>query len=297
MHLIYKQLKYVIAIGAVFLSLQCGLSQSLVKNGSFEVYDAEFCNESSSLLVPASIDTLPAKHWYSIDNGDVEYYRSDTVLANCSVTTELWFNYPETFDVDQALDGNAWIGMNVFQWNGYSERITGQLIESLKKDSLYEISFYIKRHHYSSFCLRTIGMQFFGNPSDFNIMHSPYYSQPVFLINIPDIEFNIDRTCDFSGWIQCIGIYEAIGGENYFTIGYYYPKGFDWSSAFNKYIKWSLKEDFNQLRACKKLVRRAPDIDFSSNYIHENNSHEISYYYIDNVSITRELSICKSTIK
>lgn len=287
MHLIYKRQAWIIFLGAIlFSTFNSGFSQDLVLNGSFELYNADYCNKSLSSN-PSKHDSLPAIHWYSVDNGESEYYRSDTVLTNCRVTTELWYNYPELFDPGNALDGNAWMGMTLFVWDGFSERITGQLIESLKEDSLYEITFYTRICEISFFCIKTLGIQFSNCPHSQSGILDPYYSIPKFRINQPDIEFDISETCNSDDWIRIRGLYKAKGGERSFTIGYYYPEGFDWSRAFDKYNTWTLNEICDAYKASKRLVKRAPNIDFSSNYVSEISSHEIAYYFIDSISITQ----------
>jgi len=260
-------------------------AQNLVENGSFEDYNIDSLNGWLPYSKQSYQNIFLAEYWYSNDKGDPEYYRSDTLLPNSRVTTELWGNYPETFDSAKVIDGSAWIGICSFVWSGYSERITGQLSKALHKDSIYEISFYARLSKYSSFCLKTIGIQFHNALQSDIKNSSPYYSTEKFQRISPDVVLNISETCYTKDWIKVRGTFIAKGGESYFTIGYFYPQGFNWSKAISRYNNLSMKKKFDQLKACKKLVRKAPDIKLSTEHIKEDNPHEIAYYYIDNVSI------------
>lgn len=178
------------------------------------------------------------------------------------------------------------MGLCLFVWDGYSERLTGVLNESLIEDSTYSIFFYIRISEISLFGIRTIGIQFSRSHTSIYGMNDPYYSAYKFQINEPDIKFDISETCKADDWVKINGLYKAKGGEKFMTIGYYYPKGFDWSEAFDKYTTWISKGNRNAYHASRKLVRRAPDLNFSSFYVKENSEHEIAYYFIDDIEIS-----------
>lgn len=267
----------------LLLSSVIVLSQNLVVNGDFENYNENFV--SANLLDPILIDSFPSYNWYNLNNSSPDFYHTENVLNKFTNFQKNRQDYPELFNSKNTLSGKAWVGLCLFRCDGYSEQITGKLSESLQKDSIYEVSFFLRIGEYSYFCLTSIGVSFAYNDFIFSNYVEPYYSEMNKTRISIDIEFDIQQTCSTLDWLECKGIYRARGGENSLTFGYSFPRGYCWESCISRYRKTWTKSLKHKNRFYIKEIKRNPFIGKSDNFIDINNSFEVAYYLIDNVNV------------
>lgn len=187
------------------LSLNARAQTNLVANPSFENIDS--CNGNFSGL---GFDIF---QWSGCDGWNCPTYGSSDLWCNNPVAGSAEppfiggvFQYPKT--------GNNMAGIFIVEFldQTYREYIQNKLLQVLDANKYYELSFYV--NSYATFNYTSdIGIYFSGNA----------ISQPSSYANFPYTPQIINPTTNFItdtlGWQKISGIYKAIGGEEYITIG------------------------------------------------------------------------------
>lgn len=273
-----------LALHIIIISNVGLLSQNLLLNGDFEEFYPDF--SSCYQFDPMLIDSFPAKDWLILNNSTPDYYHQNNVLQNLAEFQRDRQLYPQLYEDGDAYSGKAWIGLILFRWDGYLEQITGFLSYPLMKDSIYEVSFAVKICAYSYFCLNDIGIRFSKKNHDFSEYLDPYYVEMYDLPIKADIEFDISRLCSSMNWITFKGIYEAKGGENRITIGYFFQDDFNWKQPIRKYQEIWPKGKKHEDRFYRKQIKNNSKIGLSECYIDRDiSSYRLAYYFLDDVKI------------
>ena len=207
MLLLSKYLKtQVLTIALVFL-FQNNKAQNLITNGSFENYTNIDCTYGGF-----TNNFPPNNHvvdnWYDLNSSD--YFNS--------VCTNTYTGVPENvFGESYAKNGNSYVGCILFQANvEMKEYIYQQLTTPLQAGHMYCLSFYVSRADGITHAIHSIGAHFSNTtPTLFNAtLFNGYFSD-----KIPQITNQNGFVTDTIGWSQIQGCYNAIGGEQYITIG------------------------------------------------------------------------------
>lgn len=197
------QLKYFIFILSLFYTIEEAFAQiNYVQNYSFENYT--FC--------PSAPGQLPlAVPWTSPTNNSGEYFNG------CS--TSPYYNVPDQFyNFQEARSGTAFIGL--FLYNGpnsnYREYAQVQLLNSLSAGQCYYVEFFTNRAtgtYGGKYAVNNIGC-YFSNTA-VNTTGTGY------VLNLTPhvLEFNNAIITDTVNWVKISGVYTAVGGEQYITIG------------------------------------------------------------------------------
>ncbi|MBX2959880.1 MAG: T9SS type A sorting domain-containing protein [Flavobacteriales bacterium] len=198
--------KYYILILSLFFIEEAFAQINLVPNHSFEGYTS----------CPSTVSQLPlAVPWAAPRDNSVEY------LNACS--TNPYYSVPnQVLNFQEAHSGNAFIGM--FLYNGPNANIREyaqvQLLNSLTSNQCYYVEFFTNRATGSfggKYAVNNIGCSFTDTASDTTaIIGSVLNLTPHVL------EFNNSIITDTINWVKISGIYTAVGGEQYITIGNFF---------------------------------------------------------------------------
>ncbi|HOT15854.1 MAG TPA: hypothetical protein PK252_13940 [Bacteroidales bacterium] len=178
--------------------------QELMRNGSFEIVDES----------PNAYRFL-AKNWY-IQNGTSVDYFSKRISSQSKI-----YGVPMNFlGYHPSIDGDAYCGLVLFSWNCCDyELLTGSLMKSLQKDSIYFISFMLK-YAGDSIILNSKEIYiYFSNDSSNLVMSNCYSGNYCDLIDNIGIAINIDSVNRSNDWVNCSILYKAKGFERFVTIG------------------------------------------------------------------------------
>lgn len=215
------------------------LSQNLVPNGGFEVYSS--CPSSSGNSINL------ASPWVDPTGATSDYYNACAPVADlCSVPDQ-------TFGVWQyARSGVAYAGLWATQNSGmdYREYIQVQLTDTLVAGECYYISFFANLYNKLMYGSNNIGAYISTNAISTSPPNVLNYTPQILIPGNPPI-------IDTINWIKVSGLYTAIGGEKFITIG-------------------NFKDDSNTV----------------IQLVDASNPFNGCYYYIDDVSIIN----CEDTI-
>ncbi len=175
----------------------CTIAQNLVPNPSFE--DTIACP-----LTFNNDDSLLTKHWFQPTIGSSDFYHG------CSSPTQI--GVPDNLFGNQvASSGQAYAGLYTYTGGVNSrEYISIKLLDSLVTGTNYYVSFNVSLADEFLYASK-IGA-YIGNDS----IDLPFYYLNLNLL--PQIESN-GAVTDKLTWTRISGIYQAIGGEEYLTIG------------------------------------------------------------------------------
>jgi len=195
-------MKKLLLILSVFYT-QMVISQNLVPNPSFEIYDT--CPTYAAIYSQLSY----AVPWFSPTFGSPDYFNACDILNNVGVPIN-WIGY------QKARTGVAYAGFFEFAGDWASpncrEYITVKLTDSLQAGKKYCVQFYLSLADTSTYASDDIGVYFSKDSitSD-SALVLPYNPQ------ISNIEENyiIDKT----NWVLISGEFIAQGGEQFMTIG------------------------------------------------------------------------------
>ena len=193
--------------------------QNLVFNPSFEEY-RECPRKIDALGTLTIVDA-----WFQPTAGSADYFNV-CGSRECGVPRN-------KLGVQQAHSGNGFCGIYCSKTD-YREYLQTQLKEPLKAGEQYKISFYVSLSEYSSGAVATIGALFTPDRvSDTvrrvlmrkEIRHiAPGVSQTVASYYEPQVVNDFDRVLDDTeGWMLVSGIFDAKGGEQFLTIGNFFP--------------------------------------------------------------------------
>jgi hypothetical protein len=202
-------MKKVLFLISYFLFLISYLSYgqiNLVPNPSFEDYTS----------CPSAPSQLPlAVPWTAPTDNSVEY------LNSCS--TNPYYSVPnQVLNFQEAHSGNAFIGMFLYNTPNANirEYAQVQLLNSLTSNQCYYVEFFTNRAtgtYGGKYAVNNIGCSFTDTVSDTTaIIGSVLNLTPHVL------EFNNSIITDTINWVKISGIYTAVGGEQYITIGNFF---------------------------------------------------------------------------
>lgn len=209
-----------ILFALLFASVSGYLSgQNLVFNPSFEDY----------MECPRKIDALgtltTVEAWFQPTKGSADYFNI-CGSKDCGIPkNKLGYQHART--------GLGMCGIYCSKQD-YREYLTTQLREPLQAGQRYRLTFYVSLSEYSSGCVATIGGLFTRErPSDTvrSILMkkelkqvNPFVSQTVATYYEPQVVNPYERLLDNTrDWTCITGEFEAEGGEEYLTIGNFYP--------------------------------------------------------------------------
>jgi hypothetical protein len=197
-----KKITYILFFSIPAFNLS---AQNLVPNSSFENYST--CPNSGGQINYAS-------PWYSPTAGSTDYFNSCGAVG-FQPSLNVWGSQnPRT--------GNAYAEIAVYgSVSGVSAReyLSVQLTDSLVQNKLYCVEFYVNHSGISTFstmytpiAVSEIGLLLTSNPistTNWNVL--PYTPQ---VVSPAGVVLN-----DTVQWVKVSGIYTALGGEKYITIG------------------------------------------------------------------------------
>lgn len=189
----------------LIFSMALGVSQNLIVNPSFEIYNA----------CPNTLGSFneDVESWSTPTIGSTDYFNG------CSTA----MGTPENFNGSQPADfGVGYAGLYLYAPGDYREYIQAELLEPLKKGKKYKISFYVSLAERSDFAIKEFGLLFSKNKLDFSIrkelskMHlykdteNEYHHMEIGYSNFFD---------DTKDWILVHTQFEAKGTERFLTFG------------------------------------------------------------------------------
>lgn len=184
-----------------------GLTQNLVPNPSFEIYDT--CPTAISNLGDYQIEHCTG--WYAPTWATSDFFHGCSSFAS-------GVNVPNSiFGYQAAFDGVGMLGMILLLDSGetpYFEYVQAKLNQPLIQGYSYKFSFNVNLANGSDYAVEKIGAWFTQNAVSSND------GLPLFSVN-PQIENTTGFITDTLGWRKIEGEFIADGGEEYITIGYY----------------------------------------------------------------------------
>ncbi len=189
---------------AIVLSAQVCVGQNLVPNPSFERF----------YRLPFSFSDTPEKFrlpgWNSASTGTPDHFHAAST-GDASVPLN-WAG------VSEAHSGQAYAGIFVGgegKENGkvYREYIECQLLDSLHRDSLYQLEFYFKLSSYSHYKVNRIGLLLLDSSLHFKNNQVVRLSPTLSIIR---------SSLEGGNWESARMIYKAHGGESYLVIGNFF---------------------------------------------------------------------------
>ena len=195
------------------------LSDNLVYNPSFEEY-RECPRKIDALGTLTIVDA-----WFQPTAGSADYYNV-CGSRDCGVPKN-------KLGIQDAHFGKGFCGIYCSKTD-YREYLQTQLKEPLRAGEVYRVSFYVSLSEYSSGAVATIGALFtpdrIGDTVRSVLMNkeirqiAPGVSQTVASYYEPQVVNDYDRVLsDTKGWTLVSGTFIAEGGEQYLTIGNFYP--------------------------------------------------------------------------
>ena len=186
-----------------------GTSQNLVPNPSFEVYDTS---------VNYYMGSYYSKYWFSPpeQGGGSAYFNEDATNSSHSVPSNA-LGYQQAF-------GKAYQSLQYYETGTGSTDIRSYIETELQcpliTNQQYNVGFYVSLADISGFAVNQFGMYL----SDTQLYHSNSLIGRVIPNIIPQIENNPNILLDdTANWMKISGVYTATGGEQYITIGGFYP--------------------------------------------------------------------------
>ena len=187
-----------LSLFTIYFCLFIGYSQNIVPNGDFEFY-------TSCPNAPAQINR--AYPWYDPNNATSDSSNS-CAPDSSNISVPCIFG---CFCFQNAHSGNGYCGLFAYG-NNYREYIQVKLSDSLKHNTCYSVTFYINLINHTLYASNNIGAYFSNlaifcpNPTAYNL------TAQILLTGNPIIS-------DTVNWTKINGVYNAIGGEQYLTIG------------------------------------------------------------------------------
>ncbi|WP_343635833.1 gliding motility-associated C-terminal domain-containing protein [Fluviicola sp.] len=199
--------KFVLHIVFLFTLFFAIGQQNLVPNGSFEEYN--WCPSTSS-----GYYLNACKYWNSPTLGSPDYFNACSTEFDI-VLQRFLYSVPQNYAGDQpAHSGNACgffgFGQNEVGSTPYAEYLQIKLTQTLQSGRFYTVRFFINNAGHS--CINSVSALFTSQELNLNtdslIPLSP--------------QITSDSTiffCDTINWQEVTGVFQAVGNENYLTIG------------------------------------------------------------------------------
>ncbi len=239
------------AIWFIFLFSGNIFGQNLVTNPGFE----EFKKCPDNFTVKYRNELVPG--WMMPTKGTADYFNSCTKNQVGVPQNFMGYCLPK--------EGMAYAGLILLleppkkstkeKPINYREYLQTELIRELVKDKAYEITFYYSVASYSTYAINRIGVYFSKEPVSNKHNSEVLNYKPQVAADSTSIKSENDV------WHQFKAIYKATGGEKYITIGNFYD---DNHTLFTNC-------DLSGLSSVKRSKVK---------------SEQISYYYLDDFSVT-----------
>ena len=194
-------MKKIFLLILLFSSYQSFFSQNIISNGNFETYT----------ICPDSINGMEFPvPWYDPTNATSDYYNACSQNSFLSVPYQ-WGSGITYFQM--AHSGVAYAGFYTYSSGAnYREYVQAILNDTLEANKRYSVEFYVNLQNYCRYASNNIGCYISNTP----ITTTP----PNILAHFPQIVLSGNPVInDTLNWIKIYGIYMAIGGEKYITIG------------------------------------------------------------------------------
>lgn len=191
----------------IFLGLlwQCGLAQNLVKNPSFEAYNA----------CPSALGTFQedVTHWSTPTGGSTDYFNTCSTVMGA----------PENFNgIQQPKYGNAYAGLYFYAPANYREYIQVPLKRNLQKGETYVLEFFVSLAEGSDFAVKDFGVVFSNKALDLSIRTQlsrtrllTLKGNPIHFFEVNHPKFHEDKT----SWLKVREEFVAKGHERFLTLG------------------------------------------------------------------------------
>lgn len=225
-------------------------AQNLVLNGSFEQFDKcpdNYVIKNKSCLVP---------HWNIPTGGTPDYFNSCTLFQVGVPQNYMGYCLPK--------DGMAYAGFITLYdppkdttkigTVNYREYLQTKFTNPLIKNQTYKVSLYFSIASYSTFATNRLGIYISKKKIRNKLTTKILHYKPQIYTDTISINTEMDT------WIELSGIYTAMGGESFLTIGNFYD---------DKNTRFEYIENNEVSSIVKEKIQR----------------RRIAYYYIDNVSV------------
>ena len=260
-------MKIIIIIFLLFLIINKQYGQNLILNPSFEVFAKD------------KYGNLYAQDWLVPNTSTIDYY---SIISNTK-----FYSIPNNFlGFHPAYEGSAYIGFVLFNWSGEMEHYTGTLKEPLKKDSDYQISFYIRYAGDSVWIYSKSIELLFTKESKISLWDTRYqivYTNGNLLTS--NIKIDIEQAYITKDWVKCNAKYKAKGGETIITFGLFY-QGDNFIKLINEYSKDYFKSFEKQV----KFINSHEEYPIFTNKHFkptiQKRDFVFAYYFLDAVSVT-----------
>jgi hypothetical protein len=177
-------------------------AQNLIPNPSFEEYTE--CPDSGYITY--------ATHWTNPCSPLISY---PEYYNECS--SNVYYTIPErpNHDFQVTHSGEAYAGINPYNGPGINNReyIRTQLISPLSVGRTYYVEFFVNQSNYFDYAINNLSLSFTQNPNN-SVSIGNVLDQPVHIYAFGNPILN-----DTLNWYKIHGIYKALGGEQYVTIG------------------------------------------------------------------------------
>lgn len=214
------------------LCIQAQSQVNLVPNPSFETYTA--CPNATS-----SVNQIEnCSFWVNPTSYSPDYFNS------CDTYTPAYYSNGVPLNLEgfqPARTGNAYAGIITQYGNGPNAReyIQSTLTQSLIAGTAYFVSFYVSVGDSSPYASNNIGVYFSNTPvSSTNNNNLPFSPQ----ISNNSISNPITNK---NGWTQVSGIFNAIGGEKYITIGNFETDASTDTYTFSSYTPQQIATNYS----------------------------------------------------
>lgn len=191
----------------LFTSIVLKAQQNLVPNGSFEEY---YSCPAANDLNDGQFERC--KYWWKPTMGTSDYFnRCNNGIVG--VPNNLYGH-------QEPYHGDGYVGIGAVTWNILGqyedfEYIQSKLMKPLNPCYEYKFSMYLCMSEYSSYAIKRIGALFTKDGISTNNVEVINYS----------IQYHNDSyfLSDSINWMKIEGSFIAKGGEQYLTIGYFFP--------------------------------------------------------------------------
>jgi OOP family OmpA-OmpF porin len=173
-------------------------SQDLIVNGSFESYSHCPCNYSD----------MPADNWKSISAASPDLH-STCANKKCQ-------GHPKVSNKVLPASGKAYAGIIVHEQSfDYREYLGSELLDSLYKDSIYQLKISLAIPRCSIFKTSNFDIAF--------TRHDMIYESTEAIVGTPSLSINIESLKFDELWVTFEAEYKANGGERHISIGNFRP--------------------------------------------------------------------------
>lgn len=226
---------------------QSNAQVNLVPNGSFEEY----------VELPTAISEIDLAYpWFTASGGSPDYFHTNAPYENVSIPQNGFGN-------QEALQGNAYAGIHIFNKpiNYGVEYIETWLLDTLIEQKCYSIDFYVSlADSASGYTVNNIGAYF--SAQSINVSETRRLTE--FTPQVINSASN--PLIDKLGWTKISGIFYAVGGERFLTIGNFnLPENDDTVLVSGTGNGWGSLNRYGYLYIDSVFVKRCDDTGVEEN--------------------------------